>query len=144
MIFSNYDFIGIGCSKCHSLIPSVKLILPYFPHVLISLAKFSEEVTCDNLLAITVLLISAQWNTYLGINEFTTASQMKTLNICYLLIYWKRKVHSDFIFLCSLHYVLFNTLLRGDFPSRWLQLLQWPLVSLLVVPDRVEESLLQN
>ena len=39
---------------------------------------------------------------------------------------------------------LFNSLLRGDFPSRWLQLLLWPLVSLLGVPDEVEESLLQN
>ena len=38
---------------------------------------------------------------------------------------------------------LFHSLLRGDFPSRWLQLLQWSLVSLLGVPDKVEESLLQ-
>jgi len=37
---------------------------------------------------------------------------------------------------------LFHSRLRGDFPSRWLQLLQWPLVSLLDVPDRVEESLM--
>ena len=35
---------------------------------------------------------------------------------------------------------LFHTLLLGDFPSRWLQPLQWPLVSLLGVPDRVEDS----
>ena len=34
---------------------------------------------------------------------------------------------------------LFHWLLRGDFPSRWLQLLQWPRVSLLGAPD-----LLQN
>ena len=40
--------------------------------------------------------------------------------------------------------MLFHSLLRGDFPSRWLQLLQWPLVSLLGVPNQVEESLLQN
>ena len=39
---------------------------------------------------------------------------------------------------------LCHSLLRGDFPSWWLQLLQCPLVSLLGVPDRVEESLLQN
>jgi len=39
---------------------------------------------------------------------------------------------------------LFHALLRGDFPSRWLQLPQWPLVSLLGMPDLVEESLLQN
>jgi len=39
---------------------------------------------------------------------------------------------------------LFHALLQGDFPSRWLQLLQWPLLSLLGVPDMVEESLLQN
>jgi len=39
---------------------------------------------------------------------------------------------------------LFRSLLRDDFPSRWLQLLQWPLVSLLGVPDQVEDSLLQN
>jgi len=69
---------------------------------------------------------------------------MKTLNIFYLVIYWTQKVHNDFIFLCSLHVRLFHSLLRVDFPSRWLQLLQWPLVSLLGVPDRVEESLLQN
>ena len=39
---------------------------------------------------------------------------------------------------------LFHSLLRGHFLSRWLQLLQCPQVSLLGVPDRVEESLLQN
>jgi len=39
---------------------------------------------------------------------------------------------------------LFHALLCGDFPSRWLQLLQWPLVSLPGVPDLVKESLLQN
>ena len=38
----------------------------------------------------------------------------------------------------------FHSLLRGDFPSRWLQLLQWPLVALFSVPDQVQESLLQN
>jgi hypothetical protein len=32
-------------------------------------------------------------------------SQMKTLNIFYLVIYWKQKVHNDFIFLRSLHCV---------------------------------------
>ena len=42
---------------------------------------------------------------------------MKTLNIFYLIIYWTQKVHNDFIFLCSLHCVLFHSLLRGDFPS---------------------------
>ena len=36
---------------------------------------------------------------------------------------------------------LFHSLLRGDFPSRWLKLLQWPLVSQLGVPDQVEERL---
>ena len=40
--------------------------------------------------------------------------------------------------------VLFHSLLRGDFPSWWLQLLQCPMVSLLGVPDQAEESLLQN
>ena len=35
---------------------------------------------------------------------------------------------------------LFHSLLRGDFLSRWLQLLQWPLASPLGVPDQVEES----
>jgi hypothetical protein len=39
---------------------------------------------------------------------------------------------------------LFHSLLRSDFNSRWFQLLQWPLMSLLGVPDRVEASLLQN
>ena len=34
--------------------------------------------------------------------------------------------------------LLFHSLSRGDFPPRWLQLLQCPLVSLLGVPDRVE------
>jgi len=39
---------------------------------------------------------------------------------------------------------LFHSTLRGDFPSRWLQLLQCPLVSLMGVPDQFEDSLLQN
>ena len=69
---------------------------------------------------------------------------MKTFNIFYLVIYWTQKVHSDFIFLYILHFVLFHSLLPCHFPSRWLQLLQCPLVSLLGVPDRVEESLFQN
>ena len=63
-------------------------------------------------------------------------SQMKSLNIFYLVIYWTQKVHSDFIFRCRLlihdsypDVLLFHSLLCGDFPSRWLQLLQWPLVS---------------
>ena len=30
-------------------------------------------------------------------------SQMKTLNIFYLVIYWTQKVQNDFIFLRSLH-----------------------------------------
>jgi hypothetical protein len=36
----------------------------------------------------------------------------------------------------------FYSLLHSDFPSQWPQLLQWPLVSLLGVPDQVKESLL--
>jgi len=42
------------------------------------------------------------------------------------------------------HVVSIHSLLRGDFPSSWLQLLECPLVSPLGVPDQVEESLLQN
>ena len=42
------------------------------------------------------------------------------------------------------HIQVFHSLLRSDLPSRWHQLLQYPLVSLLGVPDRAEESLLQN
>ena len=36
----------------------------------------------------------------------------------------------------------FHSLFHGDFPSQWLQLLQWPLVSLLGVPDQVEAELM--
>jgi hypothetical protein len=67
-------------------------------------------------------------------NNYTRVSQMKALNIFYLLIYWTQKVHNDFIFLCRLlihdsypDVQLFHSLLCGEFPSRWLQLLQWPL-----------------
>jgi len=35
--------------------------------------------------------------------HYTRASQMKTLNILYPLIYRTQKVHNDLIFLCSLH-----------------------------------------
>jgi hypothetical protein len=38
---------------------------------------------------------------------------------------------------------LIHCFMGGDFPSRWLQLQQWPLVPLLGVPVQVEESLLQ-
>jgi len=68
---------------------------------------------------------------------------MKTLNIFLSRNLLNTQVHNDFIFICSLH-SLTHSLLRGDFPSRWLQLLQWPLVSLLGVPDQAEEILLQN
>ena len=54
------------------------------------------------------------------------------------------KVHIDFIFLCSLHCGPFYSLLHSNFPSQLLHLLQWPLMSLLGVPDQVEKSLLQN
>jgi hypothetical protein len=43
MIFSNYNFIEIGCSKCHSLIHSIKWILPYFPHILFSLCPVQRR-----------------------------------------------------------------------------------------------------
>jgi len=33
---------------------------------------------------------------------YTRVSQMDTLNMFYLLIYWTQKVHNDFIFLCSI------------------------------------------
>jgi len=74
--------------------------------------------------------------------ELYNGESNENLKYSYLVIYWKLKVHNDCIFLCSLHYALFHSLLRDDFPSRWLQLQQFPLVSLLGVPDRVEESLL--
>ena len=32
----------------------------------------------------------------------TRVSQMKTLNMFYLVIYWTQKAHNDFIFLCSI------------------------------------------
>jgi len=34
--------------------------------------------------------------------DVTRVSQMKTLNILYLVIYWTQNVHSDFILLCSI------------------------------------------
>ena len=87
----------------------------------------------------------------ISLRKGTRVSQMETLNMFYLLIYWTQKVHNDFTFLCSLlirdsypDVPLFQSLLRGDFISQWLQLLQHPLVSLLVVSDRVGGSLLQN
>ena len=67
---------------------------------------------------------------------------MKTLNIFFKIFYHVR--YSVLIHDSYPDVRLFHSLLRGDFPSRWLQLLQWPLVSLLGVPDQVEESLLQN
>jgi len=32
--------------------------------------------------------------------KHTRVSQLKTLNIFYLVIYWTQKLHNDFIFLC--------------------------------------------
>ena len=74
----------------------------------------------------------------------TTVSKMETLNIFYLLT---AEHHGRYGVLMHGSYPdvgLFHLLLRSDFPSRWLQLLQWSLMSLLGEPDRVEESLLQN
>jgi hypothetical protein len=34
--------------------------------------------------------------------DCTKVSQIKTLNMFYLVIYWTQKVHNDFIFLCSI------------------------------------------
>jgi len=33
--------------------------------------------------------------------EYTRVCHLKTLNMFYLVIYWKQKVHNEFIFLCS-------------------------------------------
>ena len=33
---------------------------------------------------------------------------LKTLTIFYLVIYWTQKVHKDFTFLCSLHYLSYK------------------------------------
>ena len=76
--------------------------------------------------------------THMHLLVFMRVRQMKTLNIFY---------HGRYGVLIRDPYPdvrLFHSLLRGDFPSRWLQLLQWPLVSLLGVSDQVEESPLQN
>ena len=60
--------------------------------------------------------------------------QMETSNIFYLVIYWTHTVYNNLIFLRSLlihdsypDVPLFHSLLRGNFPSWRLQLLQWPL-----------------
>ena len=69
---------------------------------------------------------------------------METLNIFYLLT---AEHHGRYGVLIHGSYPdvgLFHLLLRSDFPSWCLQLLQWPLVSLLGVSDQVEEILLQN
>ena len=58
---------------------------------------------------------------------------MKTLNIFFFIVYRGRYgvlLHDSYPDLR-----LFHSPLRGDFPSRWLQLLQWPLASL---PGREE------
>jgi len=43
MIFSNYNFIENDCSECHSLIHSIKWILPYFAHILFSLGPVQRR-----------------------------------------------------------------------------------------------------
>ena len=70
-------------------------------------------------------------------NFITRVSQMKTLNIFFIFYHGRYGVliHDSYP-----DVRLFHSLLRGDFPSRWLQLLQRPLVSPLGVPDQVEES----
>jgi hypothetical protein len=55
-----------------------------------------------------ILKKSRKWKSFASFNNqrlehCTRVSQMKTLNIFYLIIYWTQKVHNDFIFLCSLH-----------------------------------------
>ena len=62
---------------------------------------------------------------------------MKTLNIFYFL---SRTIWCADPWLLSKCTAISFTVRR--FPSRWLQLLQCPVMSLLGVPDRVEESLL--
>ena len=72
---------------------------------------------------------------YPYIRESRRVSQMKTLNIIFLFFYHGRYgvlIHDSYP-----DVQLFHSLLLGDFLSRWLQLLQWSLVSLLGVPDQV-------
>ena len=77
-------------------------------------------------------------------------SQKETLHIFYLVIYWTlywtAEHHGGYGVLMHDSYPvvsLFHSLLHGDFPSRWLQLLQCPLVSQLGVPDQVEERVIE-
>ena len=102
------------------------------------------KTSCE-IIQIRSSLLSHPISTVLDKKRNTRASQMKTLNIFHLVIYRTQKVHNGFIFLCSHHYMLlFHSLLCSDFPSQWFQLLQCRLVSLMGMPDQVEESLLQN
>jgi hypothetical protein len=74
--------------------------------------------------------------------ENMRVSQMKTLNRL-LSMYGTAENHGWYGVL--IHDVrLCHSLLCSDFASRWFQLLQWPLVSLLGVPNQVKKSLLQN
>ena len=69
---------------------------------------------------------------------------MKTINIKYFLSAEHRGRYGVLIHASYPDVRLFHSLLSCDFPSRCLQLLPWPLVSLLGVPDQVEEGPLQN
>ena len=69
---------------------------------------------------------------------------MKTLNIKYFLSAEHHGRYGVLIHDSHPDVRLFHSLLCSDFPSRWPQLLQWPLVSLLSVHDQVKESLLHN
>ena len=80
-------------------------------------------------------------NTNLSLSKCKRVSQIETLNI-FLIFY-----HGRYVVMIHDSYPdvrVFHSLLRGNFPSRWFQLLKWPLVSLLGVADQVEESLLQD
>ena len=76
---------------------------------------------------------------------------MKNLNILYLVIYWTQKelqnIMDDMVCWSTTHIQMCGYFIHcyaAIIPSRWLQLLQWTLVSQLGVPDQVEERLLQN
>jgi hypothetical protein len=65
-------------------------------------------VPCQNYMYISCFSIRCKY-----IAVFTRVSQMKTLNIIYLVIYRTQKVHNDIIFLRSLHCVPYSV------PALW-------------------------
>jgi hypothetical protein len=91
MIFSNYDFIEIGCSKCYNIIQSLKWILPYFPYIFFSLGPFQWRSYLRQFISQFVVQVNVNRD------KFLTISPTRFTNFSNLFLEWNSACFRQFL-----------------------------------------------